>query len=143
MRLSGHFLISLFSFSTKRFWAYKKGNQPKQISKTTNKRTKNNKGNNFLHKKLQRGWKYVILRFDAFCKLKIFSLKKINWLEVLLIASSTILLACSPINLPIWDLFVRSCFYLWSSERITSLYENKNVMLIIFSIKIFITCNIL
>ena len=75
MRLSGHFLTSLFSFFTKRFWTYKKVNQPKPTSKTTNKRTKNNKGNNFLHKKLQRGGNYDILHFDAFCKLKIFSLK--------------------------------------------------------------------
>ena len=76
MRLSGHFLTSLFSFFTKRFWAYKKVTQPKPTSKTTNKRTKNSKANNVLHKKLQRRGKYVILRFDAFCKLKIFSLKK-------------------------------------------------------------------
>ena len=36
----------------------------------------------------------------------------------------TILLTCTPINSPIEGVFVRSYFYLWSSVRISSFYEN-------------------
>ena len=50
--------------------------------------------------------------------------KKKNWLEIVLIASFTLLLMYTPINPLIENLFVHTYFYLWSSVRISSFYEN-------------------
>ena len=47
------------------------------------------------------------------------SFHKKNWLEIVLIASYTILVICTPINPPIEGFFVRTYFYLWSSVRIS------------------------
>ena len=60
----------------------------------------------FCAEKPLRGGKLFILRFGDFFKLKIFSKKKINRLKIVLIALFTILLACSPINLLVDNLFV-------------------------------------
>ena len=64
----------------------------------------------------------VFVRSKCFCK------KKMGWLEIVLIASFTILLACTPINLLIECLFVRTYLYLWSSVRISSFYENLSYL---------------
>ena len=65
--------ISSQFFLWKDFERTKTQIKPKATFKTKKKQTKNNKGNNFLHINLLRGWKLFALRFDAFCALKIFS----------------------------------------------------------------------
>ena len=120
MRLSGQFQTFLFSW--------------KDL-----KRTKSNKMQNkqFLpfcaHEKLLPllfsvcffflffSWFRLDLRF---CALKIYSKKKKNRLRIVLIASFTILRACTPTNPPIENLFVHTYFYLWSSVRISPFYKN-------------------
>ena len=78
MRLSRQFLASLFCF-TKRFLRTKTQIKPNITNKNTNKRTKNNKGSNFLRRKTSKRGKIGYFAF----------LKKI---ETVLIASFTILL---------------------------------------------------
>ena len=61
----------------------------------------------------------------VFVRLKfIVKKKKKNRLRIVLIASFTILRACTPTNPPIKNLFVHTFFYLWSSVRISSFYKN-------------------
>ena len=61
----------------------------------------------FCAEKPVRGGKLSILRFSDFFKLKNFSKKKKkSRLKIVLIALFTILLACSPINLLVDNLFV-------------------------------------
>ena len=60
----------------------------------------------------------------VFVRLKFFRKKRMNWLKIFFIISFTILLTGTPINPPIKNLFVRSYFYLGSSVRISSFYEN-------------------
>ena len=63
---------------------------------------------------------WVFVSAKSFPKIQ----KKKNWFEIVLITSCTILLTCTPINSPIEGVLVRSYFYLWSSVRISSFYEN-------------------
>ena len=68
--------------------------------------------------------KAVCFAFWCFFYAQNFFVKKIIWLEFVLITSFTILLTCTPINPPIENLFVGIYFYLRSSVRISSFYEN-------------------
>ena len=56
----------------------------------------------------------VFVRSKYFCKK----------IKIVLIASFTALLTYTPINRPIDNLLARTYFYLWSSVRTSSLYEN-------------------
>ena len=60
----------------------------------------------------------VFMRSRFFCKKK--KKKKV----IFLITLFTTLLMCTPINPPIENLLVRTYFYLWSSVRIFSFYED-------------------
>ena len=55
---------------------------------------------------------FVFVRTKSFRKKR---KKQINWFEIILITSFTILLTCTSINLHIENLFVHTYFYLWSS----------------------------
>ena len=103
MRLLGQLQTSLFCF-TKRFRAYENANQTKTNHQNKIKRTKNNKGNNF-----SRRENWLVLVWFAF---------------IVLTTSFTILLTCTPINPPVENLSVRNYFYLGSSLRISTFYEN-------------------
>ena len=127
---------------------HKNPNQAKTSWQNKIKQTLNN-GNNFsCVQKLLRGWKWFVLRFGAFCAINLFWKKNINSLEIVLITSNTILLACTPINPPIENLFVRTDFYLWSSVRISSfLWESflifficENLFLLWESFRITVIC---
>ena len=63
---------------------------------------------------------WLVLVWFTFLYVQNFFVKKINWLEIVLIISLTILLTCTPINSPIENLFVHISFYLWSSVSIFS-----------------------
>ena len=63
---------------------------------------------------------WLVLVWFTFLYVQNFFVKKINWLEIVLITSLTILLTCTPINSPIENLFVHISFYLWSSVSIFS-----------------------
>ena len=62
--------------------------------------------------------------FYAFLCLWNLLVKKKKKFKTALIPSFAILLTCAPLNLPMENLFVRTYFYLWSSVRISSFYEN-------------------
>ena len=137
MRLSRQFKASLF-FLRKDFERTKAQIKPKQTNKNKNKRTKNNKGNNFLLIKTSKRTK--IGYFALWCFLyaqNIFVKRKINWLKIVLITSFTLLLACTPINPPFENLFVLTThiylyyFYLWSSVRTFFICENLFLFVII------------
>ena len=63
---------------------------------------------------------WLVLVWFTFLYVQNFFVKKINWLEIVLITSLTILLTCTPINSPIENLFVHISFYLWSYVSIFS-----------------------
>ena len=101
MRLSRQFQANLFFFFTKRFWTRKKHQNKKQTIFTFLKV--------FVRKKLLPFVIFCLLIFVFlvdFCLIcifvhsKSFHKNKINMLEIVLIASSTILLTCTPFNLP-------------------------------------------
>ena len=106
MRLIEQFQTSLFFYE--KISRYKNANQTKTNQQNKNKRTTNNKGNNFLRikssKREKNGWFWFDLRF---CSAKSFR-KKIDLFEIVLLISFTILMMCTPINLPIENLFVRN-----------------------------------
>ena len=64
---------------------------------------------------------FLLVGFGLIC---VFLRSKSFRKKIVLIASFTILLTCTPINPPIKNLYVRTYFYLWSSVRISSFYEN-------------------
>ena len=71
-------------------------------------------------------WRFVLLvRVKFFCK-------KIKRFKIALIPSFTILLTCTLLDSPIENLFVRIHFYLSSSVRISSIYENLFESLLIY-----------
>ena len=86
-------ISSQFIFFMKRFWARKNANQAKTNQQNKNKQTKNNKGNNFLHIKTSKRKKVVCFALWCFLCAQSLFVKKINWLEIVLIASFTILLS--------------------------------------------------
>ena len=61
---------------------------------------------------------WVFVRSKSFLKKN----KEINWLEIVLIASYTLLLTCTPINPPIENLFAHIYFHLRPSVRMS--FEN-------------------
>ena len=132
MTLSRQFQASLFFF-TKRFWVNKKHQSAKQTTFTLLEVlcAKNCCLCYFLLAcfcfLVGFGLICVFVRSKSFCKKK----KKKNWLEIILIASFTILLTCTPLNLPIENLFVLTYFYLWSSVRIFFICENFFLFMII------------
>ena len=117
----------VYYFFTKRFWAYKKHQNPKQTIFTLLEV--------FVHAK--SCWLYCFL-FAYFCfywlvlvwfyvlvRLKSFRKKTINWLQIVLITSFTILLTCTPINSPIENLFAHAYdnlqdFFTWLFVKIFS-----------------------
>ena len=113
--ISSQFFLFFF---TRRFWAYKKHQNPKQMIPTLLEV--------FVRAKscclcllifVYVDWFWLIC---AFALSKYFHKKKIiNWLEIVLIASFTILLTCTPINPSIENSFVRSYFYFQSSVKIS------------------------
>ena len=68
--------------------------------------------------------------FAFLCTQKLFVKKSL--LEIVLITSFTILLMCTPINPPIENLFVHTYFYMWSSVRTSSFYDNLFESLLIY-----------
>ena len=67
--------------------------QAKINSQNKNNQTKNNKGNNFSRKKTSERRETVYFAFWCFFNAQNFFVKKrINWLEIALITSNTILL---------------------------------------------------
>ena len=67
---------------------------------------------------------WLVLSCFAFLNAQHLFVKKKNWLEIVLITSFTMLVTCTPINLPIDSLFVHTYFYMWSFARVSSFYEN-------------------
>ena len=67
---------------------------------------------------------FTYMRFVLFVLLKFSRKKKMKRFKIVLIASFTLLLTCTPLNLPIENLFARTYFYLWSSVRIFPFCEN-------------------
>ena len=84
-----------------------KNQLPKQ--KQTNK--KQQRKQFFAQKNFYEGGKFIILHFGVFLRSKYFR-KKLNRFEIVLITSNTILLTCTPSNLPIKNLFGHIYFYL-------------------------------
>ena len=112
-----------FIFFTKRFWAYKKHQNAKQTTSPFVVREKLLPLLFFVHLFF---WLFLLVSFELFCIFecsKSFRKKK-NWLEIVLITSFTMLVTCTPINLPIDSLFVHTYFYMWSFARVSSFYEN-------------------
>ena len=123
-------ISSQFIFFYKRFWVHQKHRNSKQMISTLFEFfacAKNRCLCWFLFAYFCFCW--LVLIDLCFCTLKIFSQKKkkkkkINWLEIVLIASFTIPLTCTPINQPIKNVFVCTYFYLWSSVIIYFLWES-------------------
>ena len=91
-------ISSQFIFSRKDFEREKNANQPKPIKKnkqTKNKRTKKQQRQRF-SARIKTSKRVEIVRFEFWCFLYARNLfvKKINWLEIVLIASFTVLLEC-------------------------------------------------
>ena len=80
MTISSLFIYLFIYFLRKRFHAHKNTSQAKISWRNKNKLTLNNKGNNFL-------WARKLLGVTCFCACEIFSSKKINRLEIVLITS--------------------------------------------------------
>ena len=131
MRLSGQFQASLFFF-TKRFWAYKKASKRKITNFTPLRRFLGEKFLPLLF--FVRLFMFLLVGFGLICVFvcsKSFrnnnnnnNNNKISRLEIVLITSYTILLTCTPLNLPMENVFVRSYFSLWSAVRISSFCKN-------------------
>ena len=64
---------------------------------------------------------FLLVGFGLIC---VFARSKSFRKKIVLIASLTILLTCTPINPSIKNLYVRTYFDLWSSVRIFSFHEN-------------------
>ena len=111
---------SNFFFFTKRFRLHKKHQNAKQMTL--------NLLEVFVREKLlplcfsvcSFSFCWLVLVWFTFLYVQNFFVKKINWLEIFLITSLTILLTCTPINPHIENLFVHIYFYLWSSVSIFS-----------------------
>ena len=110
--------------------------KPKPTNKNTNKWTKNNKDSNFLRIKTSKRGKIDYFVLWCFLYAQNLFVKKISWFEIVFIASFTILQTCTPINPPIENSFLRTYFYLWSSVRIFSVYENLFLLWESFGISI-------
>ena len=113
-------ILNQFIFSTKRFWVYKKQQSANHSLLE-----------DFWHEKLLPWFLFacfcfcwLVLVWFEFLYVQNLSLKnkEINWLEIVLIASYTLLLTCTPINPPIENLFAHIYFHLWSSVRMS--FEN-------------------
>ena len=87
----------------------RKSNQNQQIKQ---KQANNNK----------KKWRQHV--FEASKRGKIIYLGFFKKFEIVMITSFTILLKYILLNHSIESLFVRICFYLWSSVKISSFYEN-------------------
>ena len=120
MRLLRQFQARLFFL-----WKYFERTITNQNQPTIQKQAnKNNNGNHFLRIKKSERAKIGYFALWWFLYSQNLFAKKLDWLEIFLTASFTILLTCTPINHAIDNLFVRTYFYLWSSVRISSFYEN-------------------
>ena len=58
---------------------------------------------------------FACMRFVLFVRMKSSCKRKIKRFKITLIPSFTILLTCTPLNLPMKNLFVRTYFCLWES----------------------------
>ena len=90
---------------------------------------------NFSERKIGYFWLWCFLYAQNLC------VKKIDWLEIVLVNSFTIPLACTPINPFIENSFVHTYFYLRSSVRISFFYEN--LFKYFFSVRVFSSCETL
>ena len=114
-------ILNQFIFFTKRFWVYKEQQSANHSLLEA-----------FGHQKLLPCFLvacfcfcWLVLAWFEFLYVQNLSLKKnkeINWLEIVLIASYTLLMTSTPINPPIENLFVHIYFHLWSSVRMS--FEN-------------------
>ena len=89
---------SFFFFFMEKLWAQKNTHKKKLTSENKIKQTENNKGDNLLHTKAFKRVKIICFAFGCFFYIQIFSLKERNCLEIVLIASFTILLLPFPAN---------------------------------------------